>query len=142
MKKNFFKYLLLIGLISVFLFSFKPKKESKTVFTTLLQTSDSWNGDPLPHYPEEKPIITVLKAVIPPKTKLDMHQHGVINAAVVLKGELTVITEKNDTIHLKPNEALSEVVNLWHYGVNNGNTPVELIIFYAGAEGIKNTTIK
>jgi quercetin dioxygenase-like cupin family protein len=71
-----------------------------------------------------------------------MHQHGVINAAVVLKGELTVITEKNDTIHLKPNEALSEVVNLWHYGVNNGNTPVELIIFYAGAEGIKNTTIK
>ena len=136
------KYFIFLSIICASIFAFKNKVDLKPQFTTLLKTSESWNGDQLPNYPVGKPVITVLKAVIPPKTKLDVHKHGVINTAVVLKGELTVITENKDTIYLKPDDALSEVVEIWHYGINEGDTPVELIIFYAGAEGLKNTTIK
>lgn len=136
------KYLVVVIFLAIIISSFKLHKDSKIEFIKLLETSESWNGNPLPNYPAGRPIITVLKAIIPPNTKLEMHKHSVINAAIVLKGELTVITENKDTIHLKPTEVLSEVVDIWHYGINNGSTPVELIIFYAGAEGVKNTTIK
>ncbi len=136
------KYLVVVIFLAIIISSFKLHKDSKIEFIKLLETSESWNGNPLPNYPAGRPIITVLKAIIPPNAKLEMHKHSVINAAIVLKGELTVITENKDTIHLKPTEVLSEVVDIWHYGINNGSTPVELIIFYAGAEGVKNTTIK
>jgi hypothetical protein len=33
------------------------------------------------------------------------------------------------------------VVNAWHYGINEGNDPAEIIVFYAGVQG-KLITIK
>jgi len=120
----------------------QPNKELKTEFTTLLETTKGWNGETLPEYPNGQPKITILKAVIPPRTKLDVHKHKVINAAVVLDGELTVVTEANDTLHVSPGDAFEEVVETWHYGINESNKPVELIIFYAGIEGGTNTILK
>jgi len=61
-----------------------------------------------------------------------MHEHPVINAGVLLSGELTVITEDNKTLTLKAGEAIIEVVNTWHYGKNEGSKPAEIIVFYAG----------
>ena len=59
----------------------------------------------------------------------------------MIKGELKVVTEANETLILKPGDALVEVVNKWHYGVNEGDEPVEIIVFYAGIEG-KPITVK
>jgi quercetin dioxygenase-like cupin family protein len=64
-----------------------------------------------------------------------MHKHPVINAAVVLRGELTVTTDKGKVLHVKAGYPMVEVVNGWHYGANNGTEPVELIAFYAGVKG-------
>lgn len=63
-----------------------------------------------------------------------MHEHPVINAGVLLKGELTVVTEGGKTLHLKAGDALIEVVDTWHYGKNEGAEPAEIIVFYAGTE--------
>jgi quercetin dioxygenase-like cupin family protein len=115
---------------------------TKTEFTTLLETTQSWNGDTLPKYPEGQPNIIILKAVIPGHSKLDIHKHSVINAAVMLDGELTVVTDVNDSLHIKAGDAFAEVVNTWHYGINDSAKPAELIIFYAGIEGGTNTIIK
>ena len=52
-----------------------------------------------------------------------------------MKGELTVVTEKQETLHLKAGDSLVEVVNKWHYGSNQGLEPAEIIVFYAGIEG-------
>ena len=64
-----------------------------------------------------------------------MHKHPFINAAVVLRGELTVTTGKGQVLRAKAGHPIIEVVNEWHYGANDGIEPVELIAFYAGIKG-------
>jgi quercetin dioxygenase-like cupin family protein len=106
---------------------------------TLAKTSTSWNGQLLPYYLQGRPEITILRITIPPGTQLPLHKHPVINAGVLLEGELTVITEDNDILHLEAGEAIIEVVNKWHYGINEGETPAKIIAFYAGVEDIPVT---
>jgi len=98
----------------------------------LAKAGVSWDGSRLPAYPKDAPEITILRIKIPPGAILPMHEHPVINAGVLLSGELTVITEDNKTLTLKAGEAIIEVVNTWHYGKNEGSKPAEIIVFYAG----------
>ena len=105
---------------------------------TLVKTSKSWDGVVLQSYMQGSPEVTILKITIPPKTKLALHEHPIINAGVLLKGELTVTTENGEILHLKEGEAIVEVVNKWHYGENTGDTDSIILVFYAG---IKNTPI-
>ncbi len=108
----------------------------------LAKTSSSWDGRALPNYAKGKPEITVLRITFPPKVLLPLHKHPVINAGVLLKGELTVVTEDKKTLHLKAGDSIVEVVNTWHYGKNEGNEPAEIIIFYAGIQGMPITIEK
>ena len=102
---------------------------AKTEITELLKTTKSLDGVDLPKYPDGKPEITILKASIPPKTKLDFHKHPVINAIVLTKGELTIVTDKNERFRFKAGDAYVEVVDEWHYAENTGSEPVEGFIF-------------
>ena len=101
----------------------------------LVSSGSSWDGNNLPEYPDGKPAITILRITIPQEVKLPMHKHPVINAGVLLKGELTVVTESGKTLHLKAGDPIVEVVDTWHYGINEGDAPAEIIVFYAGVEG-------
>jgi quercetin dioxygenase-like cupin family protein len=101
----------------------------------LAKTSSSWDGSLLPHYPKGAPEITILRIKIPPGAQLPLHEHPVINAGVLLSGELTVITDDNKILHLKAGQSIVEVVNRWHYGKNEGSKPAEIIVFYAGVQG-------
>lgn len=101
----------------------------------LAKTSTSWDGSRLPAYPKGTPEITILRIKIPPGVQVPLHKHPVINAGVLLSGQLTVVTDDNRTLHLKAGDAIVEVVNKWHYGKNEGKRPAELIVFYAGTEG-------
>jgi quercetin dioxygenase-like cupin family protein len=106
----------------------------------LAKTTTSWNGATLPSYPTGQPEVTILKISIPPHFQLPLHQHPVINAGVLLHGELTVVTKGGKTLHLKAGEPIVEVVNTWHYGINGGDEPAEIIVFYAGIQGEPVTT--
>ncbi|MEA2047004.1 MAG: cupin domain-containing protein [Campylobacterota bacterium] len=108
----------------------------------LAKTGSSWNGETLPSYASGKPEITILKITIPPKTELALHKHPVINAGVLLKGELTLVTKEKQTLSLKAGDAIVEVVNRWHYGKNEGNKPAEIIVFYAGIQDMPITVMK
>lgn len=112
---------------------------AKIETVTLVEASKSWNGEDLPQYPEGKPKITILKITVPPHSKLSIHKHLVINAGVLTKGELTVVDEQNNTLHLKAGDALVELVNTCHYGDNQGDIPAEIIVFYAGTEDLPIT---
>jgi len=107
----------------------------------LAKTSASWDGSDLPNYPKGKPEITILRIKIPPKVQLPLHEHPVINAGVLLKGELTVVTKDRETLHLKAGDSIVEVVGKWHYGKNEGTETAEIIVFYAGVRD-KPITIK
>jgi quercetin dioxygenase-like cupin family protein len=112
------------------------------VANILSKTGVSWDGRNLPEYPSGQPEITILRIKIPAGSELPLHKHSVINAGVLLSGELTVVTEDNKTLRLKSGESIVEVVNTWHYGKNEGSTPAEIIVFYAGAPGEPITTYK
>lgn len=110
---------------------------------TLAKTSFSWNGDALPFYPETEPEITILKINIPAGSKLAIHKHPVINAGVLLKGELTVLTEdESESLQLEAGDAIVELVDKWHFGFNMGDKTAEIIVFYAGTPDTPITITK
>ncbi|MGB0944083.1 MAG: cupin domain-containing protein [Marinomonas sp.] len=98
----------------------------------LAKTTQSWNQDTLPAYGEGQPEVTILRIIIPAGMQLPLHKHPVINAGVLLKGELTVITEGKDKLYMKAGDSIVELVNKWHYGKNEGKEAAEIIVFYAG----------
>lgn len=112
----------------------------------LAKSGYSWDGNALPEYQKGRPEITILKITIPPNAQLPLHKHPIINAGVLLKGELTVVTTEKEKLHLKAGNSIIEVVDKWHFGKNEGDTPAEIIVFYAGVEGtqlsIKETEVK
>ena len=128
MKKLFLGICLTLLLLSNGL----AKDVSNVVVDELAKTGSSWDGESLPDYPTGKPEITILRIKIPPGAQLPLHEHPVINAGVLLSGELTVVTEDNKTLYLKAGDSIVEVVNKWHYGKNEGNEPAEILVFYAG----------
>lgn len=131
MKTSFYSVCFILLFASII-----PAQDSSTIKTEILaKTTSSWDGSELISYGEGKPEITILKITIPPKAKLPEHKHPVINAGVLLKGELTVVTDEGKTLHLKAGDSIVEVVNKWHYGENDGNVPAEIIVFYAGTVG-------
>lgn len=130
MKKMVFGICLALSLVSI-----SWAKSSDNIHVDVLaKTTRSWNGEELSSYLKGRPEITILRIQIPPMVKLPLHKHPVINAGVLLKGELTVVTKDQQTLHLKAGDAIVEVVETWHYGKNEGNEPAEIIVFYAGVE--------
>jgi len=115
---------------------------AKIVAETLVRSTSSWNGDALPAYPEGTPEISILKFTIPPGATLPSHLHTAINAGVLLSGALTVVSEDQDVLHLKPGDTLIELVNKYHEGRSTGDEPAVIVVFYAGIEGEEFTHLK
>ncbi|MBN2964332.1 cupin domain-containing protein [Sulfurospirillum sp. T05] len=125
MKRLLFLFLLLAS--SVF-------ASAQTQVVVLAKSSQSWEGSPLPAYPKEAPEISVLKITIPPHTTLPLHKHPIINVGYMVKGTLKVVTEEGEVLHLSAGDAIIEVVEKWHYGVNESDEPVEIVVVYAGTK--------
>lgn len=139
MKHNIFRFL--VGLSVVLCLQSgcagvrtgPEEKEAPPIVNKLVKTTQSWNGAPLPAYPEGRPEVTILRISIPAGSRLETHRHPVINAGVLLSGQLTVVTADGKTLHLEAGDPIVEVVNTLHYGMNEGNVPAEIIVFYAGS---------
>tara|TARA_Y100000991_G_scaffold178540_1_gene140825 strand:- start:224 stop:535 length:312 start_codon:yes stop_codon:yes gene_type:complete len=85
------------------------------------------------------PRLQFKKITIPPNTVLPPHTNPVINSAVIIKGILE-ITDKDWTKQIfKKDEAFNEVVNIIHSAKVIGETPVEVIVFYAGTKKLPLT---
>lgn len=135
--KNF-RVALFSLLLAVFFSCKKKEPISIQPFSELITESNlAWNGDSLPNYPIGKPKISIVKVTIPPNSELPRHYHPVINAGVLLKGKLTVVDIKGNILEMKAGDPIIEVVNTIHYGKNNGDEPAEILVFYAGAEGME-----
>lgn len=101
----------------------------------LLQTTSTWDNKEFNEIQLKTPEVTVLKISIGIGEKLSMHKHDLINIAYVKKGTLTVTTDTNEQITVHEGECLSELIGKFHYGKNEGNEPIELIVFYIGEKG-------
>ena len=108
----------------------------------LLKTTQSWDGSSLPAFPQGKSEITISKITLPAGYQLPVHEHPNPLGGYIVSGELTVICEDGKQHTFKAGEALTEVVNTWHYGKNEGEEPVVLIAFYIGQVDVPLTVLK
>ena len=124
---------------SFFSFSLAVRPRRLTTFPSpskeLVRTSKSWDGKSLVPYPQGQPEITILRIGIPAGARLETHSHPVINAGVLVSGQLTVKTTDGRVLRLKAGDPIVEVVNTLHYGINEGTVPAEIVVFYAGSVG-------
>ncbi len=116
--------------------------EAPPAVQKLVKTTQSWDGETLPAYPQGQPEITILRITIPPGTRLDTHRHPVINAGVLISGELMVVTTEGKTLNLKAGDPIVEVVGTLHYGINQGQVPAEIVVFYAGVTNTPITVVE
>lgn len=116
--------------------------EEGIIAKTLIRSDVSWNGAPLPAYPDAPAEIRILRIQIPPGATLPIHKHPVINAGVLISGELQVETASGKTLHLSPGDPIIEVVNTWHSGKNNGSEIADIIVFYASTSNQPITVLK
>jgi quercetin dioxygenase-like cupin family protein len=129
-----YKLINLFGFLTLFTFTAFCQQSPEITTEVLVKSGACWDGTVLPSYPAKQPEVTILRITIPPGVALPEHKHPVINAGVLLKGELTVTTEENKTLLLKAGDALVEVVNKWHHGKNTGKEEAVILVFYAGSE--------
>lgn len=114
--------------------AFGLEQNASVKVVPLLKTSESWNGAPIV-YPEGKAEITALWVEIAPGGETGWHRHAVPSFAMLLEGTLEVALKDGRAKRLQAGEALAEVINTAHNGRNVGDTPVKLVVFYAGAAG-------
>ncbi len=102
----------------------------------LLQTTQSWNGNPYTHYPTGQPQLTTIKLTIAPHTALPWHTHPFPNVVYVLSGSLTLHDKASGKTHVvHQGQAVGESVDDVHRG-ESGDEPTVLLITYAGTPGV------
>jgi quercetin dioxygenase-like cupin family protein len=104
--------------------------------TELLRTTQSWNEEELPDYPQGKPELVAVKYTIPPGSRLGWHHHVSMNHGVLVQGELTIIGVDGKTAVIKEGEVVVEMVDAIHRGENRGDKTVVLYMFYLSKEGL------
>ncbi|HSX60638.1 MAG TPA: cupin domain-containing protein [Tahibacter sp.] len=102
--------------------------------TPLMKTTTSWDGKPLV-YPTGQAEVSALVVEIAPGGETGWHRHPVPSFGVVLEGALEVRLEDGRVQRLERGQALAEVVGTLHNGRNVDDTPLKLLVFYAGSVG-------
>ena len=101
----------------------------------LLQTQTDGAGAKLV-YPTQAPAeVTAVLVELAPGRQTNWHRHPVPCFAYILDGEITVETETGEKKTFKAGDALPEVVDLLHNGINTGATPARLVLFVIGTVG-------
>lgn len=105
----------------------------------LLETRTSWDGGALA-YPAGNAQVTSVILHLEPGEEPPFHCHPVPTMGYLLRGTLEVETEHGDTVRLEEGNSVVEVMNTLHRG-RAIEGPVDIIVFYAGAEGVPTTVL-
>ncbi len=102
---------------------------------TLARSDRSWNGSLLPPLSAARPEVNVVRMTVPAGVTLNLHQHPVIHAGVLVQGRLRLEAEQGASQLLEPGQAVIEVVNRAHRSVSLGPDPAVLLIVFVGPKG-------
>jgi quercetin dioxygenase-like cupin family protein len=114
------------------------KVKAKRVYSATTTNS----GQPI-KLPQGNVEVVVWMYDIPAGSKLPVHKHPSQRYAYVLQGTLQVTdVESGRSFEYKPGDFIVEMVDGWHYGVNNGKEPVRLLVIDQVDKGQANTIPK
>lgn len=105
----------------------------------LLKTKTSWDGGEI-RYPKGEPEVTAIILRLDKEQISKYHCHPIPTLGYVLKGTVDVETKDGRKIRLSEGDAAVEVMRTMHRGIAVDG-PVELVVFYAGAEGVPTTVL-
>ena len=103
----------------------------------LLKTSTSWDGGELA-YPEGQAEITAIKLTAKDGQWAPFHCHPMPTLGYILSGTVKVQLMNGQEATFKQGESVVEVMRTLHRGQGVGGD-AELVVFYAGAEGLPTT---
>lgn len=106
---------------------------------TLLKSTTSWDGGEI-YYPDGNAEITSFILKLEEGQEVPFHCHPVPTMGYVLNGSVEVETANGDKIIFKEGESAVEVMKTVHRGLAVDG-PAEIVVFYAGAEGVPNTVM-
>ncbi len=88
------------------------------------------------------PTLVATVATFPPGARLPVHKHLYPHYGYMLEGVLTVTNvETGKSFDLKKGQFLVEMNDTWHYGQNNGKTPVKLLIIDHLPKGVTSNVV-
>lgn len=103
----------------------------------LHKSGKSWDGGGF-HYPPGVPEISILRISLEAGEETPFHCHPIPTFGYVLKGKLEVRTGDGNRILFKEGQAAIEVMGTLHRGRAMCD-PVEILVFYTGAENLENS---
>lgn len=92
-------------------------------------------------YPEGTARIVAQRLRFPPGSSTPVHQHATPMFAYVLEGEFVVDYGTHGERTYRRGDAIVEAIDWPHRGRNAGPGPVEILVVYAGADGVANTLV-
>jgi len=114
--------------------------DSGVTVRTVLKAKTTSSGQPVKYLKTDRPEITVAVVEIAPGAETGWHLHKIPVYAYVLEGTLKVILDGGTERTFEKGQAIIEVMDLAHNGINPGREPLKLIVFYAGEEGTPSAT--
>ncbi|MFG1395782.1 cupin domain-containing protein [Roseixanthobacter pseudopolyaromaticivorans] len=116
--------------------------EPPVVVKPIASSTTTASGQPI-RFPPGDARVTFSEYVIAPGARLPAHKHPYPRFAYVLAGTLSVTMEATAlTLTYKPGDAIFEVIDQWHFAVNDGPEAVRLLVVDTLPDGAKSTIIK
>lgn len=103
----------------------------------ILKTTESWDGGKIT-YPQGQAEITSVILRLEEDKPSGFHCHPVPTMGYVLNGTVEVETQDGKKVRLSQGDPAVEVMRTMHRGVAVDG-PVEILVFYAGAQGVPVT---
>ena len=123
-------------------FSVSAQYKTDIVIEPLLKTDTTTIGQKIVYPQVQNAEVTMSKITISSGKATGWHKHDYPVFAYVLKGVLTVELENKKPVQFCENSSISEVMNTFHNGINNGQEDVILIAIYLGEKGKSLSTRK
>lgn len=116
----------------------------------VLKSTTSWDGSLLSSLGVGQTEFRVIVYNLVPGARTTIHTHPMNAAGYMITGELTMYAtedphgsfedlERVKKIRLKPGDAWVETVNMWHYGINEGNEESEFVLIFVGHKDLPTT---
>ena len=104
----------------------------------IIATETTTDGQPVRYPKSDQGKITVMEVTVAPGAETGWHKHSVPVYAYVMAGTLSVSLKDGKTFEFTAGDAIIEVVDTFHNGINKRDTPVKLIVFYTGVKDVPN----
>ena len=99
----------------------------KVTVVPVVRTNVTITGQPI--VVPDRPDVLVSIATFPPGARLPVHKHLYPHLVYVLEGVLTVMnTQTEESFVAKAGTFVADMQNTWHFGVNEGQVPVKLLV--------------